>query len=141
MLKHIIIWFEKHKKISFIFMLFILGLMWHFSSLPGGTVQIARFSWTPIVYHFGIFFSFAFFLLAIITKKENKKIKIILAILVSLIISILDEIHQYFVPFRDASINDILIDMMGVLSLVLIYSLIKNHRPILKSSAFFLGRR
>ena len=141
MIKEIIIWFEKNKKISFVFMLIILVVMWHFSSLPGGTVQVVKFSWTPIVYHFTIFFSFAFFFLATINKKENRKIKIIMTILVSLIIAILDEIHQYFVPLRDASINDILIDMLGVIFLIFIYSFIKNYKPRLKSSAFFLGRR
>ena len=141
MIKEIIIWFEKHKRISFVFMLIILGVMWHFSSLPGGTVKIARFSWTPIVYHFTIFFSFAFFFLATIIKKENKKIKIFIAILVSLIIAILDEIHQYFIPLRDASINDVFVDMLGVVSLIFIYFFIKNYKPILKSSAFFRGRR
>lgn len=133
MIKKIIEFFEKHKRISFIFILFILAAMWYFSSLPGNSTSIPRFSWTPIVYHFAIFSSFAFFFLAIITKKEIKIREFSITILISLIVAILDEFHQYFVPFRSVTIEDILIDMTGVISVTLICLLIKNYALNLKS--------
>jgi len=39
--------------------------------------------------------------------------------LVALIVAIADEVHQYFIPFRDASIIDVFLDLVGI-SLVLI---------------------
>ena len=124
-LKKIILFFEKNKKISFIILLIILGIMFYCSSIPGSTISFGSI-WPSRIYHFSIFAGFAFFLLAILTKNKLKTKTILTAILISLIISILDEIHQIFVPLRSASIFDILLDLAGILLSIGIYSLIRN---------------
>ena len=46
---------------------------------------------------------------------------------IALIIAIADEIHQVYVPGRDASINDVLLDMVGIsLALFLFFRLLKS---------------
>jgi len=127
MVKKIIEFFEEHKKIPFIFMLIILGVMWYCSSLPGGSVG-ASFSWMPVVYHLSIFAAFAFFFLVLVAKKRIKFREISLAIIVSLIVAILDEFHQSFVPGRSCTIQDVLIDMTGATVMIIACFLIKNYK-------------
>ncbi len=127
-MKKIINFFEKNKKISFSFVLLTLIAMWYFSSLPGTSFGPRTFNWLPIAYHFLIFFAFAFFFLSFIIRKNIKIKYILITILVSLIVAVSDEIHQYFVPLRSSTIGDVLIDMSGVVLLVIIYFLIRKIR-------------
>ena len=46
---------------------------------------------------------------------------VILSVLLSSLYGISDEIHQYFVPYRDADLMDVLADMLGGLMGVYIY--------------------
>ncbi len=124
-LKKILEFFERYKAISFILMLIVLGTMWHFSSLPGGTIAVGSI-WPSIIYHFSIFALFAFFLLMIITKDRIKLREILIVIFISLIFSLLDEIHQSFVPLRTPSIGDILTDLAGISSASVLCYLIKK---------------
>ena len=128
MIKRIIEFFEKNKKISLIFMSLTLIAMWYFSSLSGSSVGPALFNWMPIAYHFAIFFIFAFFFLAFITKKKIGIKQVLITILVSLIVAVLDEIHQYFVPFRSTTIQDVLTDVSGAGLLVIFYFLIRKKK-------------
>ncbi len=114
MIKIIIRWLEEHKGFSFIILLGIIAVMGYCSSIPGISVS-PGFSWLPTAYHFLIFFAFSLFLLIIIADREVKKKDVLITIIISLIIAILDEIHQSSVPFRDPSIRDVLIDFSGVL--------------------------
>ncbi len=125
-LKRIIGFFEKYKGISFILMSITLATAWYFSSIPGSSVHFGSI-WPSIIYHFSIFALFSFFLLMIIAKKEIKIKNVLITILISLLFSILDEIHQIFVPLRSPDIKDVLIDLAGiVLSTTLAY-LIKRR--------------
>ena len=45
--------------------------------------------------------------------KDNIKLVIILSILASSFYGISDELHQYFVPYRNADIMDVLADIVG----------------------------
>ncbi len=110
---------EKNKVISLVFVILTVLEIFFFSEIetPVGT----RISFATI-YHFVIFFLLGFFLLAAI--KGNKKIKVkhlILVFICSLIYAVFDEIHQSFVPGRDASIRDILTDTAGIIFSLLIY--------------------
>jgi VanZ family protein len=79
------------------------------------------------VYHFGIFFMFSFFLFLLIKGKEKPKIKyILIALFISVVYAVSDEIHQLFVPGRVFSIKDIIIDSLGSLSSILICSKISK---------------
>lgn len=124
------LWFEK-KSVSFILMILILIEIFYFSSLPGTVLGESKInSLIPITYHFTVFFLLTFFILALI--KGNKKIKtssLIFVLVISIIFSFLDEIHQIFVLFRDASFGDILTDSLGIFTSVLIYLYINKKSP------------
>ena len=53
--------------------------------------------------------------------KNNVKLVVILSILLSSLYGISDEIHQYFVPYRDADLMDVLADTLGGIMGVYLY--------------------
>lgn len=125
---------EKHRIISLILTILAATEIFFFSTIVSapGKKGIIPFS---IIYHFVIFFLFSFFLL--MTIKGNKKIKvkhILMVLIISLAYAISDEIHQAFIPGRDASIKDILTDLTGSMTSMVIGSLYsrKKHKEILK---------
>ena len=125
-------WLEKNKSISIIFLVMMAIEIFLISSISGGEITKGPdFSW---LYHFSVFFLFNFFFLTSI--KSNKTItgkKLVLVLAISLIYSILDEIHQFFVPLRNPSIKDILIDNIGIFSSAIIYLYYsKNERSLSK---------
>ncbi len=81
----------------------------------------------PYLYHFGIFLIFSFFLMISSIKGKHPKFFFIVLVL-SLIYTILDELHQSFVPYRDASIGDVLIDSFGIAFSFIIYSISLAYR-------------
>ena len=86
-------------------------------------------AWIPRMYHFIVFFLFSFFLF--VTIKGNKKIKInyiLIVLIISMIHAILDEVHQIFVPFRYASIGDVLTNNLGIFSSMIIYLYITKKK-------------
>jgi glycopeptide antibiotics resistance protein len=125
MLKKILEWFEKNKIVSSILLLINLGVIIYFSSTPGGAISFGSI-WPSIFYHFTVFAGFAALFLMVISKKKLELKYVIITILVSLIIAISDEIHQAFVPLRTSCIEDILINLAGILSSMIIYFLIKK---------------
>jgi VanZ family protein len=56
--------------------------------------------------------------------KNNVKLMLILSILLSFLYGVSDEIHQYFVPYRNADLMDVLADMFGAITGVYIYQAI-----------------
>ncbi len=128
-MNHIMISFlEKNKWLAILLTILIAIEIFYFSTLTGSagagqTISLAK------VYHFTVFFLFAFFLL--ISIKGNKKIKIssvIVTFVISILYSISDEIHQIFVPLRNASIGDILTDSLGIFSAIIIGLIINKKR-------------
>ena len=53
--------------------------------------------------------------------KDNLRLLILLSIFSASLYGISDEIHQYFVPFRDASILDVIADILGAIFGVYLY--------------------
>ena len=99
--------------------------IYFFSSVKGGGVSQAL-PIKSVIYHLCAFFLFAIFLLT--TIKGKKKIQIyhlLLTLTISFFYAILDETHQIFVPGRNASISDIIINNTGIL-FALIISLINQ---------------
>jgi hypothetical protein len=125
MFKKILEWFEKNKIVSSILLLINLGVIIYFSSLPGSTISFGSI-WPSIFYHFTVFAGFAALFLMAISKKKLELKYAIITILVSLMIAISDEIHQAFVPLRGSGIDDVIIDLAGILSSMIIYFLIKK---------------
>jgi VanZ family protein len=116
-------WLEKKRCAAIILTLLIAIEIFYFSSISGTSYPHQEgIGFIPIIYHLVVFFLFNFFLL--ISIKGNKKIKInylIIALGGSIIYALLDEFHQIFVPLRNASIQDILIDTIGIfLSTILV---------------------
>jgi len=73
-----------------------------------------------ICYHFVAFFFFGFFLMVACVRGKDKKY-FVLAILVSILYGVLDEVHQIFVPGRFCSFGDILADGVGVVFAFVVY--------------------
>jgi len=114
-----------NKKVSIIFLVLIAIEIFYVSSLsfgPGpGMITII-----PFAYHVIVFFLLSFFISTLIQDKKTKKSKIILAIIISVIFAILDEVHQIFVPYRGAGVEDVLIDSLGIFSGMLIFLFYKR---------------
>ena len=56
--------------------------------------------------------------------KNNLKLVLILSVIFASFYGISDEIHQYFVPYRNADIMDVLADLLGSIMGVYIYQAI-----------------
>lgn len=61
---------------------------------------------------------------------KNQRVVLFLSILFAAMYGVSDEIHQYFVPYRDADIMDVLADTIGSVAGVFAYhKLIDRGRP------------
>lgn len=101
--------------------------MWYFSSIPGSAFTKIGSIWPSIIYHFLIFAAFAFCLIAIINNKKMEIKVFLIMLLISLGISCLDEIHQYFVPMRSTNFKDVLTDLIGAGFSGIIYTFFRNR--------------
>lgn len=128
MIKKIILFFEKRKIISTIFLFGIIGLMWYLSSIPGSAFTGIGSIWPSIIYHFLIFAAFAFCLIAVINNKKVGIKVFLIMLLISLGISCLDEIHQYFVPMRSTNFQDVLTDLLGAGLSGIFYAFFRNKK-------------
>lgn len=80
-----------------------------------------------VLYHIVIFFWFAFFLFFAAKGRNKIKLKhILITIIISVLYSASDEIHQAFVPYRSCTFQDFLTNTAGIFVssflLILIYS-------------------
>jgi VanZ family protein len=120
-------WFEKHNTVSLLITALIAIFIFYMSSLsfsgyPGiGSSNRAEF------YHFSIFFIFGFFLLISLVKGKNKNL-FFLGIFIGVLYGISDEVHQLFVPMRNCSLQDMLIDSIAILFAGIIYLLLIKTR-------------
>ena len=109
-----VLWIERRRIVSIIFTILLAIQIFWVSSLSssGGGPEIPL---VAIGYHFCAFFLFGFFIFFTIKgNKKTSKFYLILALAFSLLYAISDEFHQSFVPFRDASINDVFTDFIGM---------------------------
>ena len=134
-------WFEKHSKFSWLITLAIAVTIFYVSSLtfapgkPGSSLK-------AILYHLLVFFVLAIFLLISLIKRKN--IKLLPIVLVMLILyAISDELHQFFVPGRACTLEDIFTDTAGIIFAFLTYSIrilttpkrrIKHKEPLSKNN-------
>jgi VanZ family protein len=91
--------------------------IFYFSSLPGPSIP-KLFSFQEIVYHF-----FVYLLLGILFSRAMKSSTglssvriLIFTFIFAFFYGISDELHQYFVPNRNVSVFDVLLDGFGGLS-------------------------
>jgi VanZ family protein len=108
--------------------IFILSSMSHPPS-PPGTSNIPSFE---IIEHLFLYFGFGLVLYLAMNHSNNhffRKYRIQMTVLIGTLYGITDEIHQLFVPFREASVLDVVVDGCGVvlaLSLILLIDHVKN---------------
>jgi VanZ family protein len=93
------------------------------SDLPASE-HIPSFEFSDKILHFvayalmGVLFFRAYQTLRI---KDNLRLLILLSIVSASLYGISDEIHQYFIPFRDASLFDVIADILGAVCGVYLY--------------------
>ena len=120
-------WFEKKRAFSVIFFILIVAEIFFFSSISGGPPSPGPSIDVSIIYHFSVFFLLNFFLLTSLNKNGKIKIKyLIIASLFSIIYSVLDELHQLFVPLRHAGLGDIFTNNVGIFLSNITYLYYKN---------------
>lgn len=108
------LWIEKKRLLSVMLTLLIAIEIFWISSLPGTKGQ-TEIPFVAVTYHLCVFFLFGFFLFFSLKGKNEPSGKhFIFSILFSLAYAISDELHQSFVPLRDASSGDILTDFIGM---------------------------
>lgn len=115
-------WFEKNRQIPIILTSLLVILIFTVSSIPGSVTEGTGTGDLSILYHFLVFFFFSFFL--IISIKGQRKIKLkyfLITIIISIAYAILDEVHQLFVPLRNGSVGDVLVDSLGILIAMIVY--------------------
>lgn len=113
--------FFQKKEVNFIFLILIAIEIFYVSSLSFGKGS-SSIALVPVTYHITIFFLLNFFILSLTNK-------LIFSITTSIIFAILDEVHQIFVPFRGAGIEDILIDSIGIFSATLTFFVYRKNHP------------
>jgi VanZ family protein len=91
------------------------------SSLEGFSYQISK----PVFITIGITLEMAhllefgllylFIVIAFLSFGPLNKLKTYIALSISMLYGIVDEIHQYYIPFRSASVDDLLKNFIGVI--------------------------
>ena len=118
------------ERIFYIFMTLFVGvIIFLFSSVPnpegGGAESILS-----TIYHFGVFFMFAFFLSLSFKGGRLDRNTVLVVVLISLAYAISDEIHQIFVVGRFASVKDVVVDLIGSLSALLTLKIVSFYKKI-----------
>lgn len=124
-----IAWFEKHNKISWTITIIIAVIIFYMSALTFPPGSKAGTDINAVIYHISIFFLFALFLSISLSKGKSWNL-IPMAIILAIFYAMSDEFHQMFVPGRHASINDLLLDSLGILIASTIYIITLKYRKI-----------
>ncbi len=137
MISKTISWLEKNSSVTWLIVTFIAVTIFSFSSLSVQPSTEESLLVLPIIYHFTIFFFLAFFLFIASVKGKYKRV-FILVIIMSLLYAGLDELHQSFIPFRDASLFDVYTDAAGIAIAFLLYYISIRYRTL--TSAIYLKK-
>lgn len=93
--------------------IFILSSM----SYPPSPSRISNILFLEKLEHLFLYFGFGLILYIAINNSNNlffQKFSAQISILIGTVYGITDEIHQFFVPCRDASVLDVIVDGCGV---------------------------
>jgi VanZ family protein len=117
----VITWLEKNKIISWSITSMIAIFIFYISSLPGDSAPgISGTSIDAILYHIVIYFFLAFFLFISLTEGRNRRL-IYIGVVMALLYGISDELHQLLVPGRVGSIEDLMLNSVGIVFAVVGY--------------------
>ncbi len=111
---------------------FHMILIFYFSSRPAGSVVLEEFPFSaPIGHIFGYFFLGILLYRALNDGRFSWQMKAALLTIASgLLYAISDELHQLFVPGRQAALIDIFYDILGLLLALFIIRLIPPGGPV-----------
>lgn len=70
-------------------------------------------------------------------KEEYPKKRLIASGVIAGMVGAADEFHQTFIPLRDGSVGDVLLDILGILLAILLFRL---AFPFLRSKSFSRGK-
>ena len=127
-------WFEKNYKISLVITFLIAIAMFYISSLTfGGIGEKGGTNLLAVLYHILAYFFLTLFLGFALIKGKYKSLFVIV-ILFSIFYGITDEIHQYFVPGRSASISDVGLDSIGIMLFTLSYLVLIEYKKKVSKS-------
>ena len=118
-----------HKILSYWFPVFIYCLMIFMQSSYPSPESVPDWPYIDKLLHIAVYALLgALFLRAFKTLRiqHNLKLVMILSILLSSLYGISDEIHQHFVPFRNADFMDALADIIGSVGGVYVYQLLSS---------------
>lgn len=94
------------------------GTLFYLSSIPGLTPPSLGVAWQDKVYHTIAFFGYGLTVLWAsmgLRPSASRRSHVVITVVLSIVFAISDEIHQYYVPNRQAGIDDVLADIFGVL--------------------------
>lgn len=120
-------WFERHSKISWTITILIAVTIFYLSSISFKTYNVGGIGLQAVFYHILAFFFLAAFLLISLVKGKKKKF-IPLGIVLAILYSISDEVHQFFVPGRAMALFDMFLDSTGIIFAAVIYLAFIEHR-------------
>ncbi len=89
-----------------------MGIIFYLSSLKGFNFHYLLSSYDKVI-HSGIYAILAFLSYFSLKKSGVKKWVFLLALVLTTIYGITDEIHQFYVSYRVASVGDVIADFIG----------------------------
>ena len=113
-------WFEKHSKISWTITLLIAIGIFYMSTKTASSLPSYGSNLYSLLYHLLAFFFLALFLSISLIKGKNKSF-ILISLTSAILYALSDELHQFFVPGRNSSLQDVFIDAVGISFASLIY--------------------
>lgn len=102
------------------------------TSLPGSSITLPDFQFSDKVAHFVAYAGVGFLLRRLVPYLRAefwKKSYTNISLIIGVFMGIFDELHQIFIPGRDASFGDLLADIIGVVLGILIYYFAKKVLP------------
>lgn len=102
-----------------------MALIFYFSHQPAGSPVLESFPLTSVLGHLGGYALLALLLYRALTGGWRRWVPraAVLTFVITVVYGISDEIHQYFVPGRDPSVIDILVDGAGAAAALILIRL------------------
>ena len=88
-------------------------------------------TWKDKISHFVEYAIFALLFLLMLKQENritNSKKAFFTVSFFGLLLAIIDELHQLFIPGRSTDFLDIVADFLGIVIMIIVFNLIQNHR-------------
>lgn len=114
--------------ICWFFTICYMGIIFYFSSLKGTALPELPQGFDKI-FHTGIYAGLAVLIFLSLKASGVRRYVFLLSVVITTIYGISDEFHQLYVPGRETSISDILVDFIGAFSGSYLASVASLKRP------------